>query len=148
MRNSAIVGLRRSGWTATSAGLLSLMVSCITDDSSGSEPRGEAIFRVLVTAQSSGQPVPGATIRLFADYERGCDQQGPFAAELLTVANGALRIQSEGPRLPRGTCLSLNVLPPAGSALVPSERVPFVLEFRTAPPLDSIQVEVALEAEA
>ena len=147
MRHSAIAGLRRFGWAAVSAGLLSLILSCVTDDSGGSEPRGEAILRVLVTAQSSGQPVPGATIHLFADYERECDQ-GPSAAELLTDANGTLRIQSEGPRLPGGTCLSLTVLPPAESALEPSERVPFVLDFRTAPPLDSIQVDVALEPEA
>jgi hypothetical protein len=148
MRNLAIAGLRRFGRTVASVGLLSLIVSCVTDDSGGSEPRGEAILRVLVTAQSSGQPVPGATIRLFADHERQCDQRGPFASELLTDANGALRVQSEGPRLPGGTCLSLNVLPPTESALVSSERVPFVLDFRTAPPLDSIQVEVALEPEA
>jgi hypothetical protein len=148
MRHSAIAGLRRFGWAAVSAGLLSSVVSCVTDDSSGSEPRGEAILRVLVTARSSGQPVPGATIHLFADYERECDQEGPSAAELLTDANGALRVQSEGPRLSGGTCLSLTVLPPAESALEPSERVPFVLDFRTAPPLDSIQVDVALEPEA
>jgi hypothetical protein len=148
MRHSTIAGLRRLGWAATSAVLLSMIVSCVTDDSGGSEPRGEAILRVLVTAQSSGQPVPGATIRLFADYERECDQQGPFAAELLTDTNGALRVQSEGPRWPGGTCLSLNVLPPAESALRLSERVPFVLDFRTAPPLDSTQIEVALDSEA
>ena len=148
MRTIAISGLRRCGWAAISAGLLSSIVSCVTDDSGGSEPRGEAILRVLVTAQSSGQPVPGATIRLFADYERECDQQGPFAAELLTDASGALRVQSEGARRPGGSCLSLNVLPPAESALLPSERVPFVLDFRTAPPLDSIQVDIALEPEA
>jgi hypothetical protein len=148
MRHSAIAGLRRLRWAAASAVLLSIIVSCVTDDSDGSEPRGEAILRVLITAQSSGKPVPGATIRLFADYERECDQQGPLAAELLTDTNGALRVQSEGPWLSGGTCLSLNAVPPAESALAPSERVPFVLDFRTAPPLDSIQIDVALEPEA
>jgi hypothetical protein len=147
MRRSATAGLRHYGWAAVSAGLLSLIVSCVTDDSGGSEPRGEAILRVLVTAHGSGQPVPGATIRLFADYERECDQDGPSTAALLTDANGALRVQSEGPHLPGGTCLSLTVLPPAESALEPSERIAFVLDFRTAPPLDSIQVDVALEPE-
>jgi hypothetical protein len=147
MRSLAIAGLRRFGWAAASVGLLGLIVGCVTDDSGGSEPRGEAILRVLVTAQGSGQPVPDATIRLFADYKRQCDQQGPFAAELITDANGALRVQSEGPQLPGGTCLSLNVLAPTESALEPSERVPFVLDFRTAPLLDSIQVDVALEPE-
>jgi hypothetical protein len=147
MRHSAIAGLRVFGRAAVSAGLASAIVSCVTDDSDGSDPRGEAILRVLVRARSSGQPVAGATIRLFADYERECDRAGPSAAELLTDANGALRVQSEGPRVPGGTCLSLTVLPPVESALKPSERVPFVLDFRTAPPLDSIQVDVALEPE-
>ena len=114
----------------------------------GSEPRGQAILRVLVTAQSTGQPVPDATIRLFADYERACDREGPFAAKLLTDADGASRIQSEGPRLPDGTCLSLTVHPPAESALAPTERIPCVLDFRTAPALGSVQVDVALELES
>jgi hypothetical protein len=147
MRSSAITGFQRFGRAVGTAGLLSLLGSCLTDDSGGSEPRGEAIFRVLVTTQTSGQPVPSATIRLFADYETQCDAPGPLSAELLTDASGALRVQSEGPRVPGGTCLSLIVLPPAESALLVSERVPFVLEFRTAPPLDSIQIDIALEPE-
>ena len=148
MRTLAVGRLRCVGWAAASAGLLSLASACATDDSGGTEARGEAILRVRVSVQHSGIPVPGATVRMFADYEQDCAQQGPLTAELLTDAEGALRVQSEGVLLPGGTCFSLNVLPPPEAALRPAEGVPFLLEFRPAPPLDSVQVDVGLEPDS
>jgi hypothetical protein len=144
MRTLAVGRLRRFRWAATCVGLLGIASGCATDDS-GHEPRGEAILRVHVSAQTSGMPVPAATVRLFADYVRGCTEQGPLTAELLTGDDGALRVQAEGVLVPGGTCFSLWVLPPPETALRAVERVPFLLEFRPAPPLDSVLVDVTLE---
>lgn len=148
MQDEAVEKRQRAGWTAIGAGVLILIGGCATDDSGATDPRGEAILRVSVSAQTSGMPVPQATIRLFADYQRSCAQQGPLTAELLTANDGSLRVQSEGALIPGGTCFSLSVLPPPESGLQPADRVPFVLEFRAGPPLDSVQVDVALTEEA
>jgi hypothetical protein len=37
-------------------------------------------------------------------------------------------------------------LPPAGSPLRGSDTVPLVVQFRAAPPLDSVRVDLALRA--
>jgi hypothetical protein len=124
-----------------------MLWGCGSEVSEESQPRGEAVLRVHVTAKTSDSPVADATIRIFADQEKNCAEQGPLTAEVVTDASGAFRVQSEGLIRVGGTCFSLGVLPPAGAGLQPSERVPFLLEFRSSPPLDSVQVEVALESE-
>jgi hypothetical protein len=139
-------GFWRCRAPVTQAGLLAIVTACATDEGA-SELQGEAILKVRVSAQASGIPVGGATIRLYADHRRSCTEQGPLTAELVTDDQGTLRIQGEGVSIAGGTCLSLGAVPPQGSGLLPAEWVPFVLEFRAQPPLDSVQVDVALEGE-
>jgi hypothetical protein len=143
MRPRLGMGSARCRTLAGLAGLGALLVACATDEG-GSEPRGRGILRVQVLAEETGAPVADATIRLFADYSRSCAEQGPLTAELVTDAGGALRIEAEGVQMAGGTCLSLSVVAPERSGLQSAQRVPFVLEFRTELPLDSVQVDVAL----
>lgn len=111
-----------------------------------SPPPDEAVVYGRVTLPGGGAAA-GAAVRVEIG-PAGCQ---PFADRMEAVANGGGGYRTSvykpgGYGYGPDACQRVFALPPAGSALRGSDTVPLVVQFRAAPPLDSVRVDLALRA--
>jgi hypothetical protein len=129
------------------AGTIALIVaslglgSCATGPEELPSLLGSAILRVEVS--SPGGPVPNAEITVYSDFTTGCNGQGAQGDPRFADSTGVFLEVMVVPK--SNACFSLRVVPPQGSGLAGSERIEFLMQARSEPPLVTTLVQVRLQ---